>query len=68
MKARIVILPDGQISIFTDEGTLESGKLQIESILSALQASGLEFSEIGQVEQHKHAHEHAGEHAHNHSH
>ncbi len=54
MKARIVILPTGQVSIFVDEGTLETGKVAIEKLLSALDAQGIQFASVSAVEQHRH--------------
>lgn len=54
MKARVVITADGQIALFTDEGGFESGKVQIERLLKALKLDGVQFSEVGQVEQHRH--------------
>jgi len=63
MKARIVILPTGQVSIFVDEGTLETGKVAIERLLGELQAQGVTFDSVGAVEQHRHDDEHAHTHA-----
>lgn len=63
MKARIIILPDGQVSAFTDEGSFDAGKAKIEALWQTLRASGLDFSEVGQVEQHKHDHQHVHQHA-----
>lgn len=74
MKMRVVVLPNGQINIFADEGTFAEGKEKIEALLAALGAAGIEFAEVGQVEQHKHDHEHVeagqvhshGDHSHSH--
>lgn len=54
MKARIVILPTGQVSIFVDEGTLESGAKSIEQLFDELEAQGVTFDSVSAVEQHRH--------------
>jgi hypothetical protein len=54
MKARIVILPTGQVSIFVDEGTLESGARAIEQLFDELEAQGVTFDSVSTVEQHRH--------------
>jgi hypothetical protein len=64
MKARIVILPDGQVLIFVDEGTLETGKVDIEKLLSDLRAQGVAFDSVSAVEQHRHADARIEEHDH----
>ena len=47
MKARVVILPDGQISVFVDEGTFESASPELEKFFKNLSASGVKI-EIAQ--------------------
>jgi len=54
MKARIVILPTGQISVFVEEGSFEDSRLAIARLLAELEAQGLDFESIGQTEQHRH--------------
>jgi len=66
MQARVVITPDGKVSVFTEQGTFEQGKERIEKLLKTLGLEGVEFDEVGEVEQHRHDHEHA--HAHKHVH
>lgn len=66
MKMRIVVEPNGKISLFSDEGTFGEGKEKIESLLSYLQAQGIDLADISPVEQHRHDEE--GLHAHNHTH
>lgn len=67
MKVRVIVLPNGQVSVFADEGTFDQAASKIEAIMAALGAQGIEFSEVGQVEAHRHDHEHV-EAGHNHSH
>jgi len=55
MRAKIVILPSGQLSVFVEEGSFEDGRLAITRLLSELEAQGLDFESIGQAEQHRHA-------------
>lgn len=54
MKTRIVILPTGQVSIFVDEGTLETGAKAIEQLFAELDAQGVKFDSVSAVEQHRH--------------
>jgi len=63
MKGRIVIMPDGQVAFFVDEGDFEGGKAKLEKLVKTLRAGGVEFTEVGQVEQHRHDLENAHEHA-----
>lgn len=64
MKARVIITQDGKVAFFVDEGTLEDGKLAIEGLVKTLQADGVEFDSIGQVEQHRHAADQVHDHVH----
>lgn len=64
MKARIVILPTGHVSIFVDEGTLESGEKAILRLFAELDAQGIAFDSISAVEQHRHADQKIEEHSH----
>lgn len=68
MRIRVVILPDGQISVFTDEGSFAEGKEKIEAVFAALQVKGIQFVETSPVEQHRHDHEPLESHTHTHSH
>jgi len=54
MKARIVILPTGQISVFVEEGSFEDGRLAIARLLAELEAQGFDFESVSDVEQHRH--------------
>jgi hypothetical protein len=54
MKARIVILPTGQITIFVEEGSFEDAKQSLNRFLAELEAQGFDFESVGQVEQHRH--------------
>jgi hypothetical protein len=58
MKARIVILPTGQISIFVEEGNFEDAKLSLNRFLAELEAQGIDLESIGEVEQHRHDDQH----------
>lgn len=64
MKARIVILPTGQVSIFVDEGTLETGAKAIEQLFSELDAQGVTFDSVSAVEQHRHDEQKVEAHSH----
>lgn len=63
MKANIVITPDGQISIITQEGNLEGGQAAINKLLAALNVQGTKIKLNGPIEQHRHT---PGQQVHNH--
>jgi hypothetical protein len=52
MKARIVVLPDGSIRLFVDEGDFSQASAKLRALAQAL---GGQLAEIGEVEQHRHA-------------
>lgn len=67
MKAKVVILPTGEISIVTQEGTFEGGQGKINALLAALNLEGLNIKLDKPMEQHRHdgpegvhAHSHGG--------
>ncbi len=64
MKARVVITPDGQVSVFVDEGTLETGREAIQRLFTALAAQGVSVQWDGKVEQHRHGQEAVKGHVH----
>ena len=66
MKARVVITTDGQVSVFVDEGTLETGREAIQRFFAALAAQGVSVRWDGKVEQHRHDREAAQTHVHAH--
>jgi hypothetical protein len=66
MKARIIIV-NGQVSVFVEEGTFEEGKTAIADLYAQLGAAGIQFDTVSAVERHRHdgetkvqAHIHAG--------
>jgi hypothetical protein len=63
MKARVVILPTGQVSVFIDEGTFETAAPELERFFKKLEASGIKIDALSQAEQHRHdqPHEHVKE-------
>jgi len=54
MKAKIVILPTGQIAVFVEEGSFEDSKLALNRFLAELEAQGLDLESVSNVEQHRH--------------
>ena len=50
---RVFVLPGGKIQIFVDEGTEEEARLATKAVLTQLQAAGIPFSEIGDIELHR---------------
>ena len=64
MKARIVIAPDGKLTIFVDEGTFEQASTAAKNLITSL--GGLIVS-AGEPEQHRHDdHEHVHTEVHDH--
>ena len=49
MRMRVVILPDGAVQIFADEGSFEEAALRVQQVVAALGAV-----DAGPVEQHRH--------------
>jgi hypothetical protein len=66
MKARVVITAAGQVSVFVDEGTLETGREAIERFFAAMAAQDVAVVWDGKVEQHRHEREAVGSHVHVH--
>jgi hypothetical protein len=66
MKARVVITAGGQVSVFVDEGTLETGREAIERFFARLAAQDVAVAWDGRVEQHRHEREAATSHVHAH--
>jgi hypothetical protein len=64
MKARVVITADGQISVFVNEGTLETGRQAIERFFADLAAQDVAVEWDGKVEQHRHEREPVAAHIH----
>ena len=64
MRARIVILPDGGLTLITDEGTFTEGAARITTLLEALSQQGVEFDSINPPEQHRHDDQRVHTHAH----
>lgn len=62
---RVIVTEDGDVQLFGDEGSYEELKPKLEALATAL---GLEipFSEVGDVENHRHGseHLHVGQHTH----
>ncbi len=57
MKSRVVITADGQVSVFVNEGTLETGRQAIERFFADLAAQDVAVEWDGKVEQHHHERE-----------
>ena len=66
MKARVVITAEGQVSVFVDEGTLETGRAAIERFFAELAAQDVAVAWDGKVEQHRHEREAVTSHVHAH--
>jgi len=66
MRARVIITTEGQVSVFVDEGTLETGREAIELFFAAMAAQDVAVAWDGKVEQHRHECEATGCHVHAH--
>ncbi|MEO9029383.1 MAG: hypothetical protein ABI413_11280 [Ktedonobacteraceae bacterium] len=58
IKARVFVLPGGKVQIFIDSGTEEEAKTATRAILAKMQAAGINFAEIGEIELHRTGAEH----------
>ena len=66
MKARVVITAEGQVSVFVDEGTLETGREASERFFAAMAEQDVAIAWDGKVEQHRHEREPTMSHVHAH--
>ncbi|WP_322489388.1 hypothetical protein [Chloroflexus sp.] len=54
MEIKVFVLPGGKVQIFVDgQVSFEQAQQITKAVIAQLQAGGVEFSEIGTVEQHK---------------
>jgi len=53
MKARVIITAEGEVAVMADNGTFVEGEAKIKALFAALQAKGIDFDAIAQVEQHR---------------
>ncbi len=54
MQLRIVILPDGRIGLYSEEGSFAEGEQALAAVLASLGAAGIDLAEVGRIEQHRH--------------
>ena len=55
MKATLrVVIVDGKVSIFVEEGSFEEGKSAIAGLMASLGAQGIQFDAVSAVERHRH--------------
>lgn len=54
MKIKFVILPTGELSFYTQEGTFADGAAKIGALLAELKAKGFKIANEGTPEQHRH--------------
>ena len=66
MIIKVVITPEGKITFTVAEGDYNAAKVQIEAMIQDLQLQGIEFSDIGEVERHRHDHAHLDQNVHAH--
>ena len=52
-QIRVFVLPGGKLQIFGDTGTEEEATEATRAVLAQLQASGIQFSDIGDIEFHR---------------
>lgn len=59
MEVKVFVLPGGRVQIFVDgQVSFEQAQQITKVVIAQLQAGGVEFSEVGAVEQHKDGVEH----------
>ncbi len=54
MQLRIVILPDGRLGLYSEDGSFAESELALAAVLATLGAAGIELAAVGRVEQHRH--------------
>lgn len=59
LKARVMVLPKGQLQVFVDNGTLIESKSLIEAMAETLQAAGVNAQVSGKIESHRDQIQHA---------
>jgi hypothetical protein len=64
-KVKVVILPNGSITAYVEEGTFDDGKKALQKVLAGLAGDGIDFADIGAVEMHKHENVGVENHVHN---
>jgi hypothetical protein len=58
VKAKIVIMPDGSVQIVVEEGEYAQASARLSAFVENLKLSGLKFTSVGVIEQHRHGPEH----------
>ena len=53
VQVRVFVLPGGNIQIFGDTGTDEEATIATRKVLAKLQAHGISFESIGEIEFHR---------------
>jgi hypothetical protein len=61
-QVTVVIGLDGKIEFAVAQGEFSAAQVAINQTIEGMRAEGVEFSEVGEVERHRH--DHAHEHAH----
>lgn len=60
MEVKVFVLPGGKVQIFVDgQVSFEQAEQVTKTVLAQLEASGVAFSEVGTVEQHRDGVSHA---------
>ncbi|CAG0942207.1 hypothetical protein ANRL1_00851 [Anaerolineae bacterium] len=67
MKINVLVTPDGQISFAIAEGDFDAAKAALTQAINGLKLEGVDITDPGEIERHRHDDEHAHlhEHAHN---
>jgi len=64
-RVKIIILPDGRITAYVEEGTFDDGQKALAKVLAGLAGEGIDFEDIGAIEMHRHEQTAVENHVHN---
>jgi hypothetical protein len=53
MQMRVIVLENGTIQIFGDEGPFDEARQATERVLALLAAQGVPVEQVGEIEQHR---------------
>jgi hypothetical protein len=60
VEIKVIVLPGGKVQMFVDgQVSFEQAQQITQAVIAQLQAGGVEFSEVGAVEQHRDGVSHA---------
>lgn len=62
VKAKVILMPDGSLQIVVQEGEYAAASARLSAFVENLKLSGLKFTSVGVIEQHRHDDQHVHSH------